>query len=95
MNLEVYVNGDHPVFREFGRDPRDYAIMEIAQSLARLLVLRSDHRFGRRGHRAVPRPTQRHVGTAGPGRSGIAPYPRPLAPMIDRPGGGDVGLTPE
>jgi ribosomal protein L37E len=36
MNLEIYVNGDHPVFREFGRDPRDYAIMEIAQSLRAL-----------------------------------------------------------
>ena len=36
MNLEVYVNGDHPVFREFGRDPRDYAIMEIAQVLRAL-----------------------------------------------------------
>jgi hypothetical protein len=33
MNLEVYVNGDHPVFRDFGRDPRDYAIIEIAQAL--------------------------------------------------------------
>jgi hypothetical protein len=33
MNLEVYVNGDHPVFREYGRDPRDYAIMEVAQVL--------------------------------------------------------------
>jgi Histidine kinase-, DNA gyrase B-, and HSP90-like ATPase len=37
MNLEVYVNGDHPVFREFGRDPRDYAIMEIAQVLRALI----------------------------------------------------------
>jgi hypothetical protein len=36
MNLEVYVNGDHPVFREYGRDPRDYAIMEIAQVLRAL-----------------------------------------------------------
>jgi Histidine kinase-, DNA gyrase B-, and HSP90-like ATPase len=36
INLEVYVNGDHPVFREFGRDPRDYAIMEIAQVLLAL-----------------------------------------------------------
>jgi hypothetical protein len=35
MNLEVYVNGDHQVFREYGRDPRDYAIIEIA------LVLRA------------------------------------------------------
>ncbi len=33
MNLEVYVNGEHSVFREFGRDPRDYAIMEIAQAM--------------------------------------------------------------
>jgi hypothetical protein len=33
MNLEVYVNGEHPVFREYGRDPRDYAIVEIAQVL--------------------------------------------------------------
>jgi hypothetical protein len=36
MNLEVYVNGEHPVFREYGRDPRDYAIMEIAQVLRAL-----------------------------------------------------------
>lgn len=36
MNLEVYVNGDHLVFREYGRDPRDYAIMEIAQVLRAL-----------------------------------------------------------
>lgn len=36
MNLEVYVNGDHPVFREYGRDPRDYAIMEVAQVLRAL-----------------------------------------------------------
>jgi hypothetical protein len=36
MNLEVYVNGDHTVFREYGRDPRDYAIMEIAQVLRAL-----------------------------------------------------------
>jgi hypothetical protein len=33
MNLEVYVNGYHQVFREYGRDPRDYAIIEIAQVL--------------------------------------------------------------
>ncbi|WP_168200543.1 ATP-binding protein [Allokutzneria sp. NRRL B-24872] len=33
MNLEVFVNGEHPVFREYGRDPRDYALMEIAQTL--------------------------------------------------------------
>jgi hypothetical protein len=36
MNLEVFVDGDHPVFREYGRDPRDYAIMEIAQVLRAL-----------------------------------------------------------
>ncbi len=36
MNLEVYVYGDHAVFREYGRDPRDYAIMEIAQVLRAL-----------------------------------------------------------
>lgn len=36
MNLEVYVNGDHAVFRQYGRDPRDYAIMEIAQVLRAL-----------------------------------------------------------
>jgi hypothetical protein len=36
MNLEVFVNGEHPVFREFGRDPRDYAIIEIAQVLRAL-----------------------------------------------------------
>jgi hypothetical protein len=33
VNLEVYVHGDHPVFREYGRDPRDYALVEIAQTL--------------------------------------------------------------
>jgi hypothetical protein len=32
-NLEVYVYGDHAVFRQFGRDPRDYALMEMAQTL--------------------------------------------------------------
>ncbi|MDX3099039.1 ATP-binding protein [Streptomyces sp. ME19-03-3] len=31
--LEVYVHGEHPVFRLFGRDPRDYALMEIAETL--------------------------------------------------------------
>jgi Histidine kinase-, DNA gyrase B-, and HSP90-like ATPase len=36
MNLEVYVSGEHQVFREYGRDPRDYAIMEIAQVLRAL-----------------------------------------------------------
>jgi hypothetical protein len=36
MNLEVFVYGDHSVFREYGRDPRDYAIMEIAQVLRAL-----------------------------------------------------------
>jgi hypothetical protein len=36
MNLEIYVNGGHPVFQEFGRDPRDYAILEIAQVLRAL-----------------------------------------------------------
>lgn len=36
MNLEVYVNGEHKVFREYGRDPRDYAILEIAQVLRAL-----------------------------------------------------------
>ncbi|GAA2824345.1 hypothetical protein GCM10010441_56020 [Kitasatospora paracochleata] len=33
VNLEVFVHGEHPVFREYGRDPRDYALMEIAQTL--------------------------------------------------------------
>lgn len=33
VNLEVFVHGDHPVFREYGRDPRDYALMEVAQTL--------------------------------------------------------------
>ncbi|WP_158634391.1 ATP-binding protein [Amycolatopsis sp. WAC 01375] len=33
INLEVFVNGEHPVFREYGRDPRDYALLEIAQTL--------------------------------------------------------------
>ncbi|WP_203972736.1 ATP-binding protein [Planotetraspora silvatica] len=36
LNLEVYVHGDHEVFREFGRDPRDYAILEISQVLRAL-----------------------------------------------------------
>jgi hypothetical protein len=36
MSLEVFVDGGHPVFREFGRDTRDYAIMEIAQLLRAL-----------------------------------------------------------
>jgi hypothetical protein len=31
--IEVFVHGDHEVFREFGRDPRDYAIIEIAEAL--------------------------------------------------------------
>lgn len=34
--IEVFVHGDHPVFREFGRDPRDYAIIEIAEALRAL-----------------------------------------------------------
>lgn len=33
VNLEVFVHGEHSVFREYGRDPRDYALMEIAQTL--------------------------------------------------------------
>lgn len=32
-DVEVYVQGDHEVFREYGRDPRDYAIVEIAEAL--------------------------------------------------------------
>lgn len=32
-SLEVYVYSEHPVFREYGRDPRDYALVEIAQTL--------------------------------------------------------------
>ena len=36
IDLEVYVNGNHEIFREFGRDPRDYAIMEISQVLRAL-----------------------------------------------------------
>ena len=40
MNLDVYVNGEHQVFREYGRDPRDYAIVEIAQALR--VIARSD-----------------------------------------------------
>jgi hypothetical protein len=31
--IEVFVHGDHDVFKEFGRDPRDYAIIEIAEAL--------------------------------------------------------------
>jgi hypothetical protein len=36
MSLEVIVNGNHPIFREFGRDTRDYAVIEIAQLLRAL-----------------------------------------------------------
>lgn len=36
IGLEVYVHGEHEVFREFGRDPRDYAIMEMAHVLRAL-----------------------------------------------------------
>ncbi|MFI8927684.1 ATP-binding protein [Streptomyces sp. NPDC053474] len=35
-SIEVFVHGDHKVFREFGRDPRDYAIIEIAEALRAL-----------------------------------------------------------
>lgn len=31
--IEVYVNGDHEVFRECGRDPRDYAILQLSEQL--------------------------------------------------------------
>ncbi|MEU3918976.1 ATP-binding protein [Streptomyces sp. NPDC029004] len=34
--VEVYVNSDHEVFKEFGRDPRDYAVIEIADVLRAL-----------------------------------------------------------
>ncbi|MGC0412122.1 hypothetical protein RKD32_005048 [Streptomyces sp. SAI-195] len=34
--VEVYVNSDHEVFKEFGRDPRDYAVIEIAEVLRAL-----------------------------------------------------------
>lgn len=34
--LEVFVHGEHEVFREFGRDPRDYAIMEMAHVMRAL-----------------------------------------------------------
>ncbi|WP_344488324.1 ATP-binding protein [Glycomyces endophyticus] len=34
--IEVFVHGDHEVFREYGRDPRDYAIIEIAEALRAL-----------------------------------------------------------
>ncbi|MER6514507.1 ATP-binding protein [Nonomuraea sp. NPDC001636] len=44
VNLEVYVFGDHEIFREFGRDPRDYAIMEVAQVL-RALARDTDTKF--------------------------------------------------
>lgn len=33
VQLEVFLYSAHPVFREYGRDPRDYALMEIAQTL--------------------------------------------------------------
>ncbi len=32
-DVEVYVQGDHEIFREYGRDPHDYAIVEIAEAL--------------------------------------------------------------
>lgn len=44
VNLEVYVHGDHEIFREFGRDPRDYAIMDIVQVL-RALARDNETRF--------------------------------------------------
>jgi hypothetical protein len=44
LNLEVYVHGEHEIFREFGRDPRDYAIMEMAHVL-RALARDSDSRL--------------------------------------------------
>lgn len=31
--IEVYVHGDHEIFREFGRDTRDFAIIAIAEAL--------------------------------------------------------------
>ncbi|MFJ3420717.1 ATP-binding protein [Streptomyces sp. NPDC086082] len=39
--VEVYVDSDHEVFKEFGRDPRDYAVIEIAEVL-RALASTSD-----------------------------------------------------
>ncbi|WP_234525278.1 MULTISPECIES: ATP-binding protein [unclassified Streptomyces] len=30
---EVYVNGNHEIFREYGREPRDYAVIELAEHL--------------------------------------------------------------
>jgi Histidine kinase-, DNA gyrase B-, and HSP90-like ATPase len=31
--IEVFVNSDHEVFRECGRDPRDYAIVQLSEQL--------------------------------------------------------------
>jgi hypothetical protein len=31
--IEVYVNSGHKVFREYGRDPRDYAILQLSEQL--------------------------------------------------------------
>ncbi|MFF7235482.1 ATP-binding protein [Streptomyces collinus] len=31
--VEVYVNGNHDIFREYGREPRDYAVIELAEHL--------------------------------------------------------------
>jgi hypothetical protein len=45
VNLEIYVHGDHEIFREFGRDPRDYAIMEIAQVMRAFAGAGADGRF--------------------------------------------------
>ncbi|MBV1849360.1 ATP-binding protein [Catellatospora tritici] len=31
--IDIFVNGDHEVFREYGRDPREYAIVQLAEHL--------------------------------------------------------------
>ncbi|MGW4694342.1 ATP-binding protein [Kitasatospora cineracea] len=38
--LHVFVNGEHEIFREYGREPRDYAVFELAEFLRTLGNLR-------------------------------------------------------
>lgn len=35
-SIEIYVHGDHEVFREYGRDPRDYALLDAADVIRKL-----------------------------------------------------------
>ena len=96
MNLEVYVNGDHQVFREFGRDPRDYAIMEIAQFL-RALAGASAPITALAAEVTAQFPDQRSTSSALRDRAeaALASYPRPDCSGGGRPGGRDVDVAPE